>query len=320
MGQILHKRATTTHAIRKEIQEAKGSISSIAKKFNLNWATVKKWKERTSVEDAQMGNGRENSVLTIEEDWLICETRKKTWFPLDELYSLLKLTIPKLTRSNLHRCLQFYNLSRVPEEIKSPKKKPGKFKKYEIGFLHIDITQFWLEGRKWYLFVAIDRVTKMAYAEIYSQKTIENALSFLENTIGFYCYKIHRILTDNGQQFTYRGMPKNKRPKLKKHPFTKKCQEHGIKHKLTKFYSPQTNGQVEKMNDILKSATLKLFHYDNIQELSEHLAKFLNYYNCQKKLKSLKFKSPYDFIIEKHKKNPKLFHKNPLHHCVGLNT
>ena len=63
--------------------------------------------------------------------------------------------------------------------------------------------------------------------------------------------------------------------------------QNDTKHKLTKFAHPWTNGQVEKMNDIIKSATLKIFHYDDIEELSEHLAKFMNYYNFSKKLKSL---------------------------------
>jgi len=33
------------------------------------------------------------------------------------------------------------------------------------------------------------------------------------------------------------------------------------------------------MNNIIKSATLKLFQYDSVDEYSTHLAKFLNYYN-----------------------------------------
>ena len=36
IGQILHKRATTAHAIRQQIQEHKGAINSIAKKFNID--------------------------------------------------------------------------------------------------------------------------------------------------------------------------------------------------------------------------------------------------------------------------------------------
>jgi len=108
-------------------------------------------------------------------------------------------------------------------------------------------------------------------------------------------------------------MSKKTQPKLKRHPFTAKCQENGIKHKLTKFYSPQTNGQVERMNGAIKESTLKRFHYNSIKHFSTSLASFLNYYNFKKPLKSLKRISPYDFVLQKWKENPKLFHRNPLH-------
>ena len=102
---------------------------------------------------------------------------------------------------------------RVPEEILR-KKKHGKFRSYEIGYLHIDITEFYLEGRKWYLFVAIDRVSKICTAELFDNKTLKSTLVFLRRAIAFFPYKLHRILTDNGTQFTYRGMPENRRPNL----------------------------------------------------------------------------------------------------------
>ena len=202
------------------------------------------------------------------------------------------------------------------------RKNGGKFRSYEIGYIHIDITEFYLDGRKWYLFVAIDRISKICTAELFDNKTLESTLVFLRHVMAFFPYKLHRILTDNGTQFTYRGMPKNRRLKKKRHPFSALCQTNGIKHKLTKFYSPQTNGQVEKMvekmNDIIKSSTLKYFHYDSIEQFSSSLAKFLNYYNFKKPLKSLKRKSPYEFTLQKWEKSPKLFNKNPHHHCMGL--
>ena len=50
------------------------------------------------------------------------------------------VTIPHLTRSSLHRCLQRHGISRLPKvRDKSPKK--GRFKKYPTGYFHIDITQ-----------------------------------------------------------------------------------------------------------------------------------------------------------------------------------
>ena len=148
----------------------------------------------------------------------------------------------------------------------------------------------------------------------------ETSVSFLEQVITFFPYKIHRILTDNGTQFTYRGMPHDKRPKLKRHPFSKLCLHYGIKHKLTQFYSPQTNGQVERMNYTIKEATLRFFHYNTIQQFENSLNAFLDYYNCQKKLKALKRVTPYEYILSRWKEKPSLFLKNSYHHCVGLNS
>ena len=319
MGQILHKRARTTEAIRKEIQESEGSLKSLAERFNVNWKTIQKWKNREDTRDAKMGNGRANTVLTEEEEKVICETRKKAWPPLDDIFDILKPKIPKLSRSNLHRCLRHYGLSRVPEEMKEKTKEVGKFKIYEIGFLHIDITDFYLQNKRYSLFVAIARISKLCVAELYENKTKESALEFLDLVIKFFPYKIHRILTDNGLQFTYSALPKNKTPKGKRHPFAQKCLDNGIKHKLTNFFSPQTNGQVERMNKTLKYATIKMFQYDTIQQFKVNLHDFLNYYNCSKKLSALKRKSPFDFLKDKYTINPKLFNKNIYHHCVGLN-
>ncbi|MGZ4970575.1 MAG: hypothetical protein ACXWFX_14785 [Methylobacter sp.] len=54
--------------------------------------------------------------------------------------------IATLTRSNLHRCLQRHNLSRLSELMPAEDKATTKtFKTYEPGFLHIDTAQINLE-------------------------------------------------------------------------------------------------------------------------------------------------------------------------------
>ena len=55
MGQILHRCARTTQAVRKEIQTSDQSISKLAKQYGINPKTVVKWKKRTSVDDKRMG-------------------------------------------------------------------------------------------------------------------------------------------------------------------------------------------------------------------------------------------------------------------------
>ena len=77
-----------------------------------------------------------------------------------------------------------------------------KFKKYPIGYFHIDIIEFRMEDGKLYLFVAIDRTSKFAYVELSEKQGKIQAAQLLKNLIDKVSYKIHSILTDNGMQFT----------------------------------------------------------------------------------------------------------------------
>ena len=96
-----------------------------------------------------------STTLTIEEEAIIVAFRKHTLLPLDDCLYALQATIPLLTRSSLHRCLQRHGISRLPEVTgdKEPKKK---FKTYPIGYFHIDITEVRTAEGKLSLYVGID--------------------------------------------------------------------------------------------------------------------------------------------------------------------
>jgi hypothetical protein len=51
--------------------------------------------------------------------------------------------------------------------------KPAKkaFKKYPIGYFHIDIAEVRTEEGKLHLFVAIDRTSKFAFAQLHEKAT-----------------------------------------------------------------------------------------------------------------------------------------------------
>jgi len=195
-----------------------------------------------------------------------------------------------------------------------------RFKDYDIGFVHIDITKIRLGKKKLYLFVGIDRVCKYAFFELHERMTQKIAVGFLKHLIKEMPFKIHTILTDNGAQFTYELLAKHLRPQDKIHPFDIICIAAGIKHKLTKFRHPWTNGQVEIFNRKIKDHTTKRYHYDTQERLKRHLMAFLLAYNFQRPLKALNFKSPYDIIIETYNLKPILFHQNPLQKSLGLNS
>ncbi len=65
---------------------------------------------------------------------------KHTLLPLDDCLYSLQATIPNLTRSSLHRCLQRHGISRLPD-VEGEVKTKSKFKQYPIGYFHIDIAE-----------------------------------------------------------------------------------------------------------------------------------------------------------------------------------
>jgi Integrase core domain len=205
MGQILHGSATTTEAVHRAIQHSQESLRTLAKRYGVNQKTVAKWRKRTSVADLRTGPKEPHStVLSPEEEALIVAFRRYTLLPLDDCLYALQPTIPHLTRSSLHRCLQRYGISRLPDvEGERPAKK--KFKSYPIGYFHIDIAELRTEQGKLHMFVAIDRTSKFAFVELHEKATTAVARECLLRLIAAVPYKIHTVLTDNGIQFTTPG-------------------------------------------------------------------------------------------------------------------
>ena len=76
-----------------------------------------KWRKRASTADLPTGPKEPKStVLSVEEEAVIVAFRRYTLLPLDDCLYALQPTIPNLTRSSLHRCLQRHGIGRLPDE------------------------------------------------------------------------------------------------------------------------------------------------------------------------------------------------------------
>ena len=170
------------------------------------------------------------------------------------------------------------------------------------------------EEGKLYMFVAIDRTTKYVYVELHDRQTIDISVAFLKSTLSHFPYKINKILTDNGAQFTHGKLSK------KLHPFDQVCQTDSIEHRLTLPYHPWTNGQVERVNRKLKDFTIKSYYYKNHDKLTHHLNMFIRAYNYGSSLKALNHKSPYEYILLYYEKKPEAFKSNPVYLYTGPYT
>lgn len=316
MGQVLHSCATTTHAIRAAIQRSEASASELSQTYGINPKTVLKWRKRATVTDRQTGPKEPaSSVLSLEEEAVIIAFRRHTLLPLDDCLYALQPTIPHLTRSSLHRCLQRHGISRLPD-VKGEKSAKRKFKRYPIGYFHIDIAELRTGEGKIYLFVAIDRTSKFAFVQLARKAGKMAAAQFLRDLVEAVPYQIHTVLTDNGVQFSLRAQDIHDSG----HIFGRVCTENGIEHRLTKIGHPWTNGQVERMNRTIKDATVKRFHYDSHSQLDAHLDDFVKAYNFARRLKTLGGLTPYEFICKAWTSQPQRFKLNPIHHMPGLNS
>ncbi len=186
-----------------------------------------------------------STVLATEEEAVIVAFRKHTLLPLDDCLYALQATIPHLTRSSLHRCLQRHGISRLPEVEGNKPKQP--FKTYPIGYFHIDIAEVRTDKAKLYLFVAIDRTCKFAFAKLHRKADVSTAAGFLEALVDAVPYQIHTVLTDNGIQFgdaiQHRSGPT---ARYRLHRFDRACLEHRIEHRFTKPNHPWTTDVIDK--------------------------------------------------------------------------
>jgi hypothetical protein len=192
MGQILHGCATTTEAIRRAIQHSQASLRQLARRYGINPKTARKWKARSSVGDLRTGPKEPRStILSIDEEAIVVAFRRHTLLPLDDCLYALQPTIPRLTRSSLHRCLQRHGISRLPA-VEGDKPARKTFKTYPIGYFHIDIAEVRTAEGKLYLYVAVDRVSKFAFVQVVRKTGRSSAAAFLEALIDSSIIRAHQ--------------------------------------------------------------------------------------------------------------------------------
>ena len=142
--------------MRAAIQRSKTSLTVLSAELGINPKTVAKWRKRPAVEDQKAGPREPRSTVLSETDAaMVVAFRRHTLLPLGGSLYALQATIPYLTRSALHRCLQRHGISCLPD-IEGDKPKRQRFRRYPIGFFHLDIAEVQTAEGKQHLFIAID--------------------------------------------------------------------------------------------------------------------------------------------------------------------
>ena len=314
MQQVYHANASTNLNIRTQIQNNLRSNSVLASQFGVSQQTISKWKNRNFIQDASCKPLKIEYALSDLEKELVISLRKSSWMALDEVWEILLEKNPKISRSSVYRTLVTEQINKVPRE---QREKANKFKEYEPGFLHIDVTYLpKFDKKPHYLFVAIDRCTRAMIYWVYEHKTAENTENFMDKCLTFFPFDITHILTDNGLEFTNRLLVSKKGDKCTKlSKMDVKCLENNIEHRLTAPFTPKTNGMVERVNGTIKNNTILTNQYETKNLMNQDLARFLSFYNLHRRhgslRKELQVKTPYQAIEKWYNLKPEIFNINP---------
>ncbi len=242
---------------------------------------------------------------------------------LDDLLVIAREFLnPDLSRSALDRCLQRHGVGslktmlREQGEVASEERRAKTFKDYVPGFVHIDVKylpQMQDERSRGYLFVAIDRATRWVYLEIRRDKSAKSAKAFLNKVIKTAPFRITKVLTDNGKEFTDRFSTGGERKPTGEHVFDQVCRSQAIEHRLTKPKHPQTNGMVERFNGRIADI-LKTTRFDSSADLRQTLENYLDVYNHHIPQKALGHITPIQALKQWQKDRPDLFVKKVYNH------
>lgn len=132
------------------------------------------------------------------------------------------------------------------------------------------------DGRRTYIYTALDVYSRYGYARWYKRSNTYNSLSFLRYAKEYFPFEIRCIQTDNGSEFGKW--------------FTDHC---NIKHRHNHPRSPNENGHLERFNRTLQEEIPK---HDLCIFIKKDVVKYLEHYNTKRMHMGINFKTPAQMI------------------------
>lgn len=306
--------ARTNAYQRKRIKESTAPYRVLAKELGVSVSTIAKWKKRERMTDLSSRPKRTKRAMPATVEPIIEFLRRDWLMDMDTIWFALRSTVfPELKRSSVYRQLVRQDVGSLRELTNKEKRTFKKFPACDPGFIHVDIFSLpKIDKERKKVFIAIDRTTRLMTLRTYKTANKQAAVDFLKHCQNFYPFKIYKVLTDNGGQFTNRCYKKNSKVKRPaEHVFGQYCVEHNIEHALTKPYHPWTNGMAERSIKTVKNDVVYRMHYDNSSQLTNALYGFVRFFNCDRPYKAMDGKTPVELTETWFKKNKQLFTKDP---------
>lgn len=159
-------------------------------------------------------------------------------------------------------------------------------KEKKVNYLwHVDTVILTLSsGGYRYLLTAIDEVSKMAYARLYTTHTSRNAKDFLERLVYLTDKKVINLHHDNGSEF--------------KLEFEEACRALNIPQWYSRPHTPKDNSVLERFNRTIQEEFIEISEADIYypDEFNLCLTDWLVEYNSIRPHQTLDYLSPLDYL------------------------
>jgi len=288
--------------LRAQIQASDESVRALAQRLGVNPKSVQRWRQRGSTMAQTPGRrpATGSSVLSPEDEAAIVAFRQTTRLALDDCLYALQPTLPHLRRSTLHRCLQRHGLSSFRSSAFPAGFRAGRGGATGLGQMAIVVSPAPTEEGMFHLFGATDRLTRFAFARLFTSDQSEDAVAFLTALAAALPYRLDAVLTDDSAAFTWPPGGACGLAPTTPHPFAVACEAFNITHIVAPREVPRSAPKV-----------IHRFKYRSRQELQDRLTDFLIAVNYGQRLKTLGGVTPMEKIGRIWRETPTLFSRAP---------
>ena len=289
------------------------NASQTARRYGISRKTFHKWLNEFDednlytiylLEDKSKApkNVRQSEITRMEEERII--KLRKQWIR----YGKIKLAIKyqqeyneKISSWKIQKTIEKYKLYYHPAKIDRVNKKKAKTRKYgkkkktieliknlpdykkTSGYIIcLDTIVIHWQGLKRYIFTAIDKYGKFAYARMYKSKSTFHSKDFLYRLNYLLDNNVPRVGHDNGTEF--------------EKYFKSACQELKIEQYYSRARTPKDNADCERFNQTLQTEFMDLGNFTaDTAEFNKNLTEWLIEYNFHRPHQSLNYKTPLEF-------------------------
>jgi putative transposase len=156
--------------------------------------------------------------------------------------------------------------------LDTAQKKPGYI-------ICLDTVAVHRNSQKRYIFTAVDKYSKVAFARMYTTKSSKAAQDFLERLYYLCDKQVPRVGHDNGSEF--------------KLLFQQTCRRLKIEQYYSRVRTPKDNAENERFNRTLREEFLQLggYHSDPVR-CNRKLTEWLIHYNFERPHQTLDYQTP----------------------------